>query len=267
MKEKDVHSELYDYYAHSDGYLSHLKRKTAVCFQDYVQLIRSFIKESDSNVLDIGIGTGESTRLIQSSFRHTYGTDISALFLKSSNNSHHCFFVADAYNLPIRSEFFDVVCSFEFIEHVNDVPKLLDEMIRIMIKNGTLVIMSPSLLSPIRPVKDILLYLIGKQTVTPWSLTFSHTIRWLFVCLFENIKKVVLSDPIFVYRNPELSERADNGGDYDSVYLSHPLDIVKYLRLKGMNIKLKCIGRSKSGKFIASYFPYFAMSMAIIAKK
>jgi len=267
MNKDSLKKDVYNYYAHSTGYLTHLEEKDEIYFYDYAALVERYCSNKDARVLDLGAGTAISTKLLAKSFANIFGSDISALFLKSQRSLRNRLFVADATELPLARQSFDLVCSYEFIEHVENIPLLLDEMARITGQHGKIIIVSPNLLSPIRPVREIIKHLIGRPDRTPWSQTLGEAINWLFFTLYANLKKLVLPTPDFIYREPDFSDRADCGGDFDSVYMAHPLDLVKYLKMKGFAIQSKSIGRKRVGKFFAKYLPFFATSIAIVAER
>jgi len=108
-----------------------------------------FISSGD-NVLDAPCGSGYGTKVIASRAAEVGGLDIhqgavehAREFFKSSNSF---FSVGNMENMteafPTDGAF-DVIVSFEGIEHVNSAEAVLDEMARVLKKDGKLIISTP----------------------------------------------------------------------------------------------------------------------------
>jgi len=73
--------KLKEYYKSSEGYRAHLEAKGPVYFEQFVDVVRRCSSPGD-RILDVGCGTGESTRQIMQSNRQVVGTDLSRLFMQ-----------------------------------------------------------------------------------------------------------------------------------------------------------------------------------------
>lgn len=100
-------------------------------------------------MLDAACGTGYGTRLLKDTGAdHVTGIDISqesidnALLAYTTENID--FIQADVYHLPFQDAFFDVVVSFETIEHVPEGSKFLEESARVLKDAGLLIISTPN---------------------------------------------------------------------------------------------------------------------------
>jgi len=99
-------------------------------------------------VLDLGCGSGYGTHRIAQHAAETYGVDVAsdaiafarARYVKS--NLHFARIDAGA-RLPFDEGSFDVVLSFQVIEHVKDDAAYLREARRVMKAGGTLVLITP----------------------------------------------------------------------------------------------------------------------------
>ena len=100
-------------------------------------------------VLDVASGVGYGADLLKSAG----ATEVVALDRSSEavryGTKHHCRFqpgyvLGDAESLPLRSAQFDVVVSFETIEHVSDYQRFLVEVKRALRQDGLFIVSTPN---------------------------------------------------------------------------------------------------------------------------
>jgi len=106
-----------------------------------------FIEEDDI-VLDAPSGSGYGSLLLTEKSNKVYGIDIFPAAIEHANelfsNNNNCFFVCDMQNMSIfKDAYFDVVVSFEGIEHIKDPELFLQEVKRILKPEGRLIISTP----------------------------------------------------------------------------------------------------------------------------
>ena len=100
-------------------------------------------------VLDAACGSGYGTAILAEVASHVYGIDISEdavkLCKKTFRKKNISFQTASIGELPWPDHFFDVIVSFETIEHVSKSiqKKFISEIRRLLKPDGTLVISSP----------------------------------------------------------------------------------------------------------------------------
>ena len=263
---KDVlYGRLKKFYQTNEQYREDLCGHDETFLYPFLVLAERYI-EKPSRLLDIGCGTGLSTRLLQQAGYETAGVDLSPLFLAVEKKEfpQTDLAAADAFQLPFASQTFDAVVAFEFIEHIPDIPRLLDEILRVLKKNGTIVIHSPNLLSPYLPAFDLLRLCLGKEGRPVFAETHSQAFAWLKQNLWLSMKKWLSGKPEFLYREPDLSGRRI-GGDADSVYLANPMDIARYLQSKNCIIRQRAHAMSLRNKIAAVLSPNFAPYMGLVA--
>jgi ubiquinone/menaquinone biosynthesis C-methylase UbiE len=116
----------------------------------------------DKNVLDIACGCGYGTSfLARRGAKSVIGVDRSVEALECAKfytESNLKFINGDAYKLEFENNTFDVIISFETIEHLDNPTKFVTELQRVLKKDGTLIIStpnklvhSPNSLKPVNP--------------------------------------------------------------------------------------------------------------------
>lgn len=98
-------------------------------------------------VLDIACGTGYGIGLLQRSARFVCGVDVdneAARQARSECAENAAAILGDGLRLPFRDASFDVVTSFETVEHIHDRPAFLRELYRILKPEGCLLISTPN---------------------------------------------------------------------------------------------------------------------------
>lgn len=99
-------------------------------------------------VLDIASGSGYGSALLGATARQVYGVDnnLDAITYAQKNYSSKKvkFVPSDGTNIPFSDGFFDVVVSFETIEHIKDYEKFMGEIKRVLKTNGLLILSTPN---------------------------------------------------------------------------------------------------------------------------
>lgn len=114
-------------------------------FQDtQVSILRSLIPP-DKKVLEIGCGYGFFLEMIGKYSGQAVGIE---KYLDPAgsvlNNKDIKFVKADAVKLPFRNESFDFVYSVDVIEHIDNDSEFVKESLRVLKKNGTIIIGTPN---------------------------------------------------------------------------------------------------------------------------
>jgi len=120
------------------------------------------------HIVDIGCGDGYLCELVSKSFEDVVkvvGVDISIIRLKrAKQRAPHCSFIrADIKYLPFK-ELFSIAIASQLIEHLQYPEVALQEVHRILLRKGFLILDTPSQSNII----DMLLDLFGKKPT--WSL-------------------------------------------------------------------------------------------------
>lgn len=125
-------------------------------------------------VLEVGCGRGVLLDRLKKEFQiEGYGIDISQMAIKEAKEDSmfpHHFQVADACLLPFPDILFDIVISFDTLEHIKGQEKAVSEMIRVL-----------------RPGGKILIYTINARQRFTWN--------WFLSKLGIDVHKNVDHDP------------------------------------------------------------------------
>ena len=112
--------------------------------RDLINILMNKIGRKNLKILNIGAGTGADLE-IMNRFGNIYIIDVNkkALDLIPSNLYSEKK-VCDATALPYPNDFFDIVCSFDVFEHIENDKKAVLEAHRVLKKNGLLLLMVPA---------------------------------------------------------------------------------------------------------------------------
>ena len=128
-------------------------------------------------VLDIACGSGFGSNYLAQLGYVVVGADLSEDTITDCNNkfkhSNLSFKVLDGTNIQYADESFDVVISFETIEHTTEYQKMLNEFKRVVKKNGLIIISTPNFL--INSPKGVI--------INPY-----HTQEWIYEDLLKILK-------------------------------------------------------------------------------
>lgn len=105
----------------------------------------------DRNVLDIASGEGYGTYHIAKKARSVIGVDIAEDVIAKAKvkyiRDNLEFRVGSCFDIPVESRSVDVVVSFETIEHLDRHQEMIEEIHRVLTRDGVLVISSPDKLN------------------------------------------------------------------------------------------------------------------------
>lgn len=113
-------------------------------------IAQEFVK--DKIVLDIASGAGYGSNLLAANAKEVIGVDISLQDIENSkvkyektSNLSYC--VGSVLNIPFENNKFDVVVSFETLEHITEHDLMIYEIKRVLKTDGILIISTPDKLA------------------------------------------------------------------------------------------------------------------------
>lgn len=104
---------------------------------------------SNKKVLDLGCGTGFFAKILLNKHPHVWGIDASQKALTVAQKIPNTTFIRANLeeDLPFPDNEFEVITAGEIIEHLYDTSAFLQEIRRVLKKNGTLVLSTPNIAS------------------------------------------------------------------------------------------------------------------------
>lgn len=113
---------------------------------EHLQRYRYASKKCKGRILDLGCGTGYGTKMLYDKGNEVYAIDNSqkAIDYAKRNYPGPKYFCCSAEKLPFEDNYFDVATAFEVIEHIQTPEKALDEIYRVLKKDGDLFISTPN---------------------------------------------------------------------------------------------------------------------------
>lgn len=151
-------------------------------YKSIIQDVLSKNNQNDLRILDVGAGNCWLLHLLPNEYmkigldlhsHQHFNNNIFRDFLEGKS-SHFMF--GDATKLPFQDEDFDIVYSNEFVSHVKDINETLIEQIRVLKKDGILLIMDSN---PINPQVFIDCFIIN-YFKSRNSIIKRGGLRWLF---------------------------------------------------------------------------------------
>ena len=112
----------------------------------HIQRYEYAMKQADGMVLDVGCGFGYGSSMLYGICNPAVAVDISDMALSYAKRYYPgpVYIRADAQVLPFKDMSFDSVVALEVIEHVNSGIYLLQEIHRVLKKEGTLILSTPN---------------------------------------------------------------------------------------------------------------------------
>lgn len=100
-----------------------------------------------NNLLDVGCGNGVITQFVNNKVKYIYGIDNSKQRLRDAKRLGVITKLVDLdkQKIPFKSKFFDCITCLDVIEHVYDPQRLVNELHRVLKRNGRLILSTPNI--------------------------------------------------------------------------------------------------------------------------
>lgn len=134
-------------------YLEKLDQLDASYYAKYVKHIEQELKRKKKRYLDVGCGNGVViNQLSAKGYVNGYGVDVSKIFISQGKkrgikNLYHF----NGKTLKFKKDSFDVVGSFNVLEHTEDPSEFINMQLSVLKKGGSIIIACPNFLSVLFP--------------------------------------------------------------------------------------------------------------------
>lgn len=193
-----------------------------------------------ADVLDLGCGAGWSTQLLAERLGcRVIGMDVHAAGFEAPTGPRVSFVAGSALALPFRDEAFEIVTSYQTLEHIERPEAALDEMRRVCQPGGAVIVAGPNLLGIGNSLRRL------AKVPHRWSVReeerrhpFGNTLPEAMATLARNAglvaRKAGAAKADFTMRAPDL--RPPCRADSDACYLLNPFDLEAYFRGHGWRV-------------------------------
>ncbi len=130
-------------------YLNKLDKLSASYYAKYISTISKFLPNKNGLFLEVGCGNGLVLSILKKKgYTKCYGVDISKLFIHEAKQKKipHVYSY-DGVSLPFKDGYFDLISSFNVLEHTEDPSRYLKEQIKKVKKEGIIIVGCPNFLS------------------------------------------------------------------------------------------------------------------------
>lgn len=211
----------------------------------YEQILNKVNPQKEISILNIGVATGATSQIL-SWFGNVVSTEYDhSCCVYTLQQTKIDIIQASVKELPFKNTFFDLVCAFDVIEHVDDDAAAVKEMLRVCKHRGHVVLTVPAYMALWSP-HDIVNQHYRRYSIQTLNslLQFSREIKIIYYSYFN----FFLFLPVYCFRFfsrlfTNLITRKDSGSDF-SFFQNSPLlnlfcysifsierKLLKYIRL------------------------------------
>lgn len=204
------------YYYHNEKYSDYLNKQTKEAFQKISNIIIKYSHKLD-HILDVGCGSGNLLQLLKNR-KNKIGIDVSRISVENGKLKNLNCLVYNGKKIPFADKKFKVVSSLNVLEHVDDVELFLAENLRVLNKNGYLIITCPNFLS-----------------ITNNFHWHTAGLRQKISNFFVLLKKIFFES--YKFAKMKTIIREDFHPDDDACNVTNPIDILKWAKKKKLKLK------------------------------
>jgi SAM-dependent methyltransferase len=242
----DINQKLYRTADYTRPRFGDNERAAASFYQDFLRFVMGCTPPGGSgmkDLLDVGCGGGWSTHCFAGAGYRATGVDLNPDAFEVPQADNLQLREGNALALPFEASSFDVVASYQCLEHIPDPQRALDEMMRVCRPDGVVCIVGPNLLSPFLPLKFTISEVLSgtlklrrdpSMPLGPYGNTLAEHVVKTGVITRLLVGKLCSSRVAFTMRTPDTVPPFD--ADNDACYLCNPTDLTKYFRQRGYRV-------------------------------
>jgi SAM-dependent methyltransferase len=220
------------------------------------------------SLLDVGCGCGWSSYSFAQAGYATTGVDLNPEAFEPPVTDNLILREGSAIALPFDDESFDIVASYQCLEHIPDPEAALKEMIRVCRRGGVICIAGPNLVTPFLPIKFLAKDMMKRKLKYkrlpntprhPYGNTAPEEVMAVFSSTGLLRRKILSTRVQFTMRVPDTRPPFD--GDNDACFLCNPTDIIRFFRRENFHV----LRKGRHGRPPMSYL--FAGGTWVAARK
>jgi SAM-dependent methyltransferase len=221
-----------------------------------ITFIRGISPDRKGQLLDVGCGVGWSTYAFAVEGYHATGIDLNPNAFEPPPHDGCLLKEGSATAIPEPPDSFDIVVSYQCLEHIPNPQLALDEMARVCRPGGIVAVVGPNLVSPFPKLAELLrpaswrslpLRRRAGMARHPYGNTLPEILGYAGLRGLQMVAKLVRKAPHFTMRLAD--EVPPFHADNDACYLCNPTDLIKDFRRRGFTI----VRRGKPGRPPLSY--------------
>lgn len=137
---------MYYYLLPKSSKITNVNNRSKLTPLEHYFLSYDFFKKKSGKILDFGCGDGTFIAGLQGNSKKLYGIDVREDSIKEAKNNYKKInfkTIKVGGRIPYSNNFFDAVCMFHVLEHVDSEGRVLKEIFRVLKPNGYLLLASP----------------------------------------------------------------------------------------------------------------------------
>jgi SAM-dependent methyltransferase len=198
----------------SPEYLESLNKLQDSYWSKYRLFIKKYLKNKSGKFLDVGCGNGKNLKYLSAlGYKNLYGAEVSSLFVEQTKSTElKNVYLYDGENLPFKNNFFDLIGSFNVLEHTSDPEEFLANQVAKLKQGGVLIVACPNFLS--------ILFMSSHRRL--------KGLRRKLKNLVVILRKILYPDNTFQRMEPVIRKKFEYDDD-DAIVVTNLLDLKKVL--------------------------------------
>ncbi len=237
-----------------------VRREFDGCAEEAGRYYRGYLRfvgrstPSETQLLEVGSGSGWGAWLLARAGYHVTAMEVDARAFEVRGGRRLRLAVGSATRLPFATESFDVVTSYQVLEHVEQPARALREMMRVCRPGGVVVVCGPNLMGISNSVRKLARRGRKGNAADARRDPFGNTLGEALGVLARNcataVRILCTGRPAFPMRQPDL--RPPFRGDSDACYRLNPMDLTSWFRGHGWRlVRVRQVGRPPGTAMIA----------------
>ncbi len=204
------------YYKKNKQYSEFLEKQNPNSFIKYVDFVKKYLRR-DGVFLDVGCGTGIALEQLRKKKINAMGVEVSETSIKKCKDKKLITFLHNGVKIPFDNQYFDMVGSFNVLEHTDSPLVFLEEQYRVLKIGGYLIISCPNFLSVTNSYHWHTSGLLNKAKN-----------------FIQIINKALSADVNF--KKMKTMVKKEFHVDDDACNITNPIDVIKWSRNKKMRL-------------------------------